>query len=49
MPEPNFDAYYDRLLYEHLKDDDNFCMYCERPIEQGKLYCSDSCQEADWL
>lgn len=49
MVEPNFDAYRDKQLYEYLKDDDNFCQYCERPIPQGKMYCSSSCQEADWL
>jgi len=45
----NIDYYWDDQLREHLKDDpDNFCQYCERPIAKGKLYCSDSCREADY-
>lgn len=50
MPEPNFDFYWDDQLSKHLKDDpDNFCQYCERPIPKEKMYCSDSCREADYL
>ena len=45
----NYDYYRDQQLYDYLKDDDNFCQYCERPIKPGKTYCSDSCREADYL
>ena len=50
MTEPNFDYYWDDQLREHLKDDpENFCQYCERPIAKNKLYCRDSCRDADYL